>query len=532
MAYNPSSHSNPYAGNGSGRARAARRRRSASEVVPRQQAAPGPHARPDRPDRCRRAGRREDVRHSGHPSPQQASSRATRQARPGAEAYASRGTDMRVHRARPRGAASRGQGAMPQLSRLSAGSGYAPARRRNAGPVVPPAVIGIVVIAVLAVAGILVWSNRSVEVTLNGERSSVRIGSTVEEVIKEKKLEPKAGNLISVNGNVLEQGQGYAFMASLDGAEMDAATTAGYHAKAGDALDIADGRDRTEDYDVTTTDIQPKLEMGGEAWGNISYVSQWPRAGKQETRVGKVSGETSEGNVVQEAQNAVVSIHQIKPSGDQKLVALTFDDGPAEKYTEAYLDILNQYGIKATFFNLGQNIEEYPQLAKKVTEQGSEVMSHTYQHQQLSKLDAAALQKEFSDTFSTIESTTGVKTTSFRPPYGDFTEKAWLNSGGKASVSVLWNQDSLDWKRPGANTIVTNSLKGITSGSIILMHDGGGPRDQDVEALPQIIEQLQGQGYSFVTVSELMQSDDSIPDDIASGDATMPDDAVWPTELA
>ena len=96
---------------------------------------------------------------------------------------------------------------------------------------------------------------------------------------------------------------------------------------------------------------------------------------------------------------------------------------------------------------------------------------------------------------------------------------------------MLWNQDSLDWKRPGADAIVQNSLKGITSGSIILMHDGGGNRDQDVEALPTIIETLQGEGYEFVTVTELMKSDSSIPEDIASGNATMPEGCVWPTEI-
>lgn len=220
----------------------------------------------------------------------------------------------------------------------------------------------------------------------------------------------------------------------------------------------------------------------------------------------------------------MVTIHQISPDDDsKKLVALTFDDGPAETYTEKYLEILDKYGIHATFFNLGQNIEEYPELAKEICDRGSEVMSHTYQHQQLSQLDASALQKEFSSTFSTIESTTGVKTTGFRPPYGDFTEKAWLNSGGLASVSVLWNQDSLDWKRPGVDAIVENSTKNVTSGSIILMHDGGGNRDQDVEALPKIIEKLQAEGYEFVTVTELMKSDSSIPADVAAGDAAMPD---------
>lgn len=405
-------------------------------------------------------------------------------------------------------------------------------RRRSAPSGARNVIVGIVAVAIVAIIGVLLWSNRRVEITLNGTATSIRVGSTCEQVIQTAELSPKAGNLVSVSGKRLEEGAGYAYTAKLGGNELSEDDAKNYRVSPGDDLDISDGGDRMEDYDVQVMTEDPQLEMGGDAWGNLSYVSQWPKAGSYEMRTGKRSGETARGDTIEETQNAVVSVHQISPDDDsKKLVALTFDDGPAEKYTDAYLDILDKYGIHATFFNLGQNVEEYPELAKKICDRGSEVMSHTYQHQQLSLLDSEALQKEFSSTFSTIESTTGVKTTGFRPPYGDFTEKAWLNSGGLASVSVLWNQDSLDWKRPGVDAIVENSTKNVTSGSIILMHDGGGNRDQDVEALPQIIEKLQNEGYEFVTVSELMKSDSSIPADIANGDATMPDGCVWPTKI-
>lgn len=395
------------------------------------------------------------------------------------------------------------------------------------------AIIGIVAVALVVIVAIVLWSNRKVAITVDGKDLQVKVGSTIDQVVSEAGVSTNPGNLISVSGNKLVDGQGYPFVVKLAGNELDGDATASYHAADGDELTFEDGRDRTEDYDVQVVDEQPKLEMSGEKWGNLSYVSQWPKAGKYEMRTGKQSGETARGDQIEDTQNAIVSIHQIKPDDDsKKLVALTFDDGPAEKYTEAYLDILNRYGIHATFFNLGSEIENYPDLSKKVVEQGSEVMSHTYQHQQLSKLDASALQNEFSTAFAAIKDKVGVDTTGFRPPYGDFTEKAWLNSGGLASVSVLWNQDSLDWKRPGADAIVANATKNVTSGSIILMHDGGGPRDQDVQALPQIIEKLQADGYQFVTVSELMQSDSSIPADIAAGTATMPDGSTWPTEIA
>lgn len=437
--------------------------------------------------------------------------------------------------ARPRSSAgNRLAGGMAVLaSGITGGSRSSGLNRRRSAPSgARNVIVGIVAVAIVAIIGVLLWSNRKVEITLNGTATSIRVGSTCEQVIQTAELSPKAGNLVSVSGKRLEEGAGYAYTAKLGGNELSEDDAKNYRVSPGDDLDISDGGDRMEDYDVQVMTEDPQLEMGGDAWGNLSYVSQWPKAGSYEMRTGKQSGETARGDTIEETQNAVVSVHQISPDDDsRKLVALTFDDGPAEKYTDAYLDILDKYGIHATFFNLGQNIEEYPDLAKKICDRGSEVMSHTYQHQQLSLLDSEALQKEFSSTFSTIESTTGVKTTGFRPPYGDFTEKAWLNSGGLASVSVLWNQDSLDWKRPGVDAIVENSTKNVTSGSIILMHDGGGNRDQDVEALPQIIEKLQNEGYEFVTVSELMKSDSSIPADIANGDAAMPDGCVWPTKI-
>lgn len=393
-------------------------------------------------------------------------------------------------------------------------------------------ILGILGVALVVIVGIVLWSVRKVDITVNGEDLSIRVGSSIQQVIDAAEVKTNPGNLISVSGNTLESGQGYAFLVKLNDEELDGTATEEYAVTAGDSLTFEDGRDRTEDYDVEIIEEAPKLEMGGDSWGNISYISQWPVTGKYEQRTGKISGETARGDTVEETKNCVVSVHQISPDGGKKLVALTFDDGPAETYTEAYLDILNKYDIHATFFNLGQNVEAYPELAKKVIEQGSEIMSHTYQHQQLSTLDEASLQSEFSNAFADIQENVGVSTTSFRPPYGDFTESAWLKSGGLASVSVLWNQDSEDWRRLGAESIVSASTQGIFSGSIILMHDGGGDRSQDVEALPQIIENLQAQGYEFVTVTELMKSDSSIPSDIASGNATMPESCTWPTELA
>jgi peptidoglycan/xylan/chitin deacetylase (PgdA/CDA1 family) len=389
--------------------------------------------------------------------------------------------------------------------------------------------IGVIVaiFAVIAIVFAVTWFNRSVSVTLNGSETQVRIGSSLQQVIADKDLAVTPGNLVSVTGNVLQTGEGNAYAATVDSNELSFDDAQAYRVKGGESIDITNGADVMEDYDVTQTEVQPKLEMDG-SWGSVAYIAQWGKVGILENRTGKISGETVEGQEVQPVQNCIIKLTNPTPTDGRKLVALTFDDGPST-YTQTYLDILAKYGAKATFFCLGENISNYPEQAKAIVDAGCQIASHTESHSELTTLDASSLQAELTSTFTKIKDATGVSTTVIRPPYGEFTQRTWLNSGGKLSASILWTQDSEDWKLPGASTIVSNSLINITSGSIILMHDGGGNRDQDVQALPTLIEELQSEGYTFVTIDELLASDSSIPADIASGNATMPDGCVWPT---
>lgn len=389
-------------------------------------------------------------------------------------------------------------------------------------------VIAILALVALAVVGVNLWHNRTIQVTLDGSAFQTKNGSTLEQIVSEKGLSPKAGNLVSVNGNVIKQGGGHKLSANVNGSDLSDDQIASYKARSGDTITVSDGKDQEEDSTTTTEDVAPKLTMDGTA-GAIAYVSQWGKAGKANVTKGKVSGETKE-TVTQEAQDVVITLHNVTPDNDKKVVAITFDDGPS-KYTEQYLSILKQYNAKATFFNLGEEIRSYPQLSKAIVDAGCQVASHTDKHQELPTLDAQSLQEEFSSTFKAIKDADGVDTTIFRPPYGEFKESTWVKSGGLVSASIIWNLDSEDWRRPGVDAIVSNCTTGVKPGSIILMHDGGGNRDQDVEALPKILQALTDQGYSFVTINELMASDSTIPSDIASGNATMPSGSVWATDI-
>ncbi len=389
----------------------------------------------------------------------------------------------------------------------------------------------LAVIAALIGGGVLFWTHRSVSITVNGQAQKIRIGSTLDDLYQQAGVATNPGNFVTVGGNLIEPGTGYPYSASVDDQPLSREDTEAYRVRGGERVDFFDGGDRLEEYDVAYRDVQPRLVFTGD-WGAVSYIKQWGKVGRQEIRHGKQSGETADGDWVEELRDCIVETRNVSPANGEKLVAITFDDGPAETYTQAYLDILAQYGAKATFFNLSSNEQTYPELARAVAESGNQICSHTNQHLQLTTLGPEDLLAEISSAHDTIQELTGVDTTIIRPPYGDFNQSCWLMTQGTVSASVIWNQDTLDWQQPGAESIVNAALTNIGPGSIILMHDGGGPRDQDFEALPLLIQALQADGYRLVTISELLASDPEIPAEIATGSARMPADAVWPTEIA
>ena len=194
----------------------------------------------------------------------------------------------------------------------------------------------------------------------------------------------------------------------------------------------------------------------------------------------------------------------VKLNSQDKAIALTFDDGPWPKSTEQILSILKQHNIKSTFFWIGQNVQNYPQLAQKVVADGQNVGNHTWHHW-YRRMNEATAASEIERTAAVIFKTTGVKTLLFRPPGG-------LLHNGPADYAkthqygvVMWSVDSEDYDRPSVPRLVKNVLSKAKSGGIVLMHDGGGDRSHTVEALPLIIDALTKSGYRFVTVPELLE---------------------------
>jgi peptidoglycan/xylan/chitin deacetylase (PgdA/CDA1 family) len=194
---------------------------------------------------------------------------------------------------------------------------------------------------------------------------------------------------------------------------------------------------------------------------------------------------------------------------DGPYIAMTFDDGPNGVLTPRLLDILKQRNIKATFFVLGQLVQEHPEIVERAVAEGHEIGNHSWDHKALNKLAEGGLQHELADTSDVITRSTGRKVTLMRPPYGATNPR--LNHAIEKEYGmkvILWSVDPLDWKRPGPQVVEQRILAGTKPGSIILSHD---IHPGTIEAMPATLDALLAKGYKFVTVSELLALESKTP---------------------
>ncbi len=198
--------------------------------------------------------------------------------------------------------------------------------------------------------------------------------------------------------------------------------------------------------------------------------------------------------------------------GDERAVSLTFDDGPDPTWTPLILDVLKREGIKATFFIVGSRAELYPDLVRRIVEEGHELGNHTYTHSTLPGSSEQQLRIELNATQRLIETITGRSTLLFRPPYNAeahptrFDELVMLNvAQNMGYMVVLEDIDSMDWAREGVESIVARVRRGRQAGgNVVLLHDAGGNRAQTLEALPTLIDYFQRRGDHLVPLHTML----------------------------
>jgi peptidoglycan-N-acetylglucosamine deacetylase len=188
-------------------------------------------------------------------------------------------------------------------------------------------------------------------------------------------------------------------------------------------------------------------------------------------------------------------------------IALTFDDGPHPIYTDQILNILNSYNIKATFFLLGSNLKGRQEQVKRLVSEGHTIGSHTWSHPDIRNLSESQLHNELKQFDQVLKEITGLRSTLFRPPYGFYTEDNILSLYQQNYHLIKWSVDSFDWRDKSVDNIFLNIIPGVRAGSIILFHDTISSETKQsltVQLLPELIKTLQGQGYNFVTVDEMV----------------------------
>src|SRR5205809_913742 len=198
-------------------------------------------------------------------------------------------------------------------------------------------------------------------------------------------------------------------------------------------------------------------------------------------------------------------------AGGEHQVAITFDDGPDPRWTPKILDILKAASVKAAFFLVGVNAERYPNLVRRIVNEGHEIGNHTYYHPNLALCWPEHIRVELNATQLLLETITGRATTLFRPPYAADSSPTQLSALTPLKIAedlnyliVLESIDPQDWSKPGADVILQRVKQQRRDGSIILLHDAGGDRSQTVEALPRILDWLHKRGDTVVPLSTLL----------------------------
>ena len=194
---------------------------------------------------------------------------------------------------------------------------------------------------------------------------------------------------------------------------------------------------------------------------------------------------------------------------DDNRIAISFDAAWGGDKTEKILDILDEYGVKTTFFVVDIWVQRFPDLVKEIAARGHEIGNHSTSHPHMSKLSESKIKEELKGAADSIEALTGVRPTLFRPPYGDYNNLVVSVARAQGYECIQWSVDSLDWKNRGAQEIIDRTTKNIHGGDIVLFHNDS---QYSVQALPEVLESYKTQGLTVVPVSELLLEGDTYVD--------------------
>ena len=187
---------------------------------------------------------------------------------------------------------------------------------------------------------------------------------------------------------------------------------------------------------------------------------------------------------------------------DKPMVALSFDDGPYAPVTNRILDTLRRHGARATFFVVGNRVDDYAGTLRRAVEEGHEIGIHTWSHAKLTKLSADGIRQQVLDTYHAVLNTAGYQCAVVRPPGGSYNQLVRNTIGAEGFYLANWSVDTEDWRSRDADSVYQEIMSAVEDGCIILCHD---LYPTTADAMERVIPDLIGQGYQIVSVSELLQ---------------------------
>ncbi|NLG10531.1 MAG: polysaccharide deacetylase family protein [Coriobacteriaceae bacterium] len=390
------------------------------------------------------------------------------------------------------------RGSTPSVAMLSETrrqSRHARRRKQRTTRAVSTVVLVVAVIAAI-VGGYAYYQSLPINIIVNGVEQTLPAGTTIGDIVDQGLVQVRQkGDLLAVDGSLIEQGKGESYTVTING-ELSQANNV--RLGNNDTVVFIDALDVEEDSEIVETAIPFSFEKQGA--GALACITQVGLDGVSRDKVGKVSGKRS--SEIEEPVNAIVTYYNPQPT--EKVMALTFDDGPGPS-TQQILDNLDAVGAKATFFCLGTNADAVPEMVNEMVVRGHQVASHSYWHNNLTSISEAEVLSEWQKSEEAILTASGVKTTVGRAPYGRFGLREWQASKDALSLLVGWNIDSHDWNASDAQEIADEMLNEASPGKIALLHDGGANRSKTAESLQIFLPKLVEQGYRFVTIDELYE---------------------------
>jgi len=336
-----------------------------------------------------------------------------------------------------------------------------------------------------------------VSITINGVHQQVSYGTTLSRAAAMNiSRDQLFGDLIAVDGEVYERFGGEPPVFTVRGSERDGDTVI----RTRQTITVSRGADITEEVSEVEVEVEPELRRTGS--GPFRHVVSAGQVGISKKKVGMRSGIELEAVEVT-APLPVEVVFSAYPEDGSPVIALTFDDGPHPVHTPALLDALAAEGVKATFFVTGVEVNRHPELARRIVDEGHQIANHSFGHRDYRGLSYSDKRLDFERAQDAIENASGVRPGWVRPPYGQWNASTMSLFGALDVRMANWNLDPVDWRRPGASTIADRVIERAKPGSVVLMHDGGGNREQTVMATRSIIQALRAQGYQFLTVEEL-----------------------------